>query len=268
MDIERKSQMNQQQLDTVQLNQTEDEVEINLMELLFFYRTRIILILIGFFVGALIAGLVTFYLITPKYTATSKVYMVSASSDKIVDLTDLNIGTSLSTDYEELLKVRPILEEVIEEKKLKYTYEQLLGMLSISTITDTRILTITVESTDPEEAKVIANALAYKAEKKLPTLMETSTPHIAEEAVLPKSQSSPSLSKNTLIGGLLGAVVVIGFLTFFYLTDDTLKSAEDVEKAFGIMPLTVIPEGEVEEISDKKEEEIRKQKKKSRRKRS
>lgn len=257
-----------QQNDIIQMNENEDEIEINLIELLYFYRTRILLILAGLFAGALIAGLVTFYLITPKYTATSKLYMVSASSDKMVDLTDLNIGTSLSTDYEELLKVRPIFEEIIKEENLNYTYEQLLSMVSISTITDTRILTITAESTSPEEAKVIANALANKAEKKLPVLMDTSKPNIAESAILPEHQSSPSLSRNTIIGGLIGMILVIGVLTFFYLTDDTLKSAEDVEKTFGVMPLTVIPEGDVEAISDKKEKEIRKKKKEGRRKRS
>ena len=60
----------------------------------------------------------------------------------------------------------------------------------------------------------------------------------------------------------MGALVlVLGILTFLYITDDTMKSAEDVEKEFGIMPLTVIPEGNVESISDDKEREIRRQKK-------
>lgn len=256
-----------QQTDIIQVNEKEDELEIDLVDLLFFYRARLVIIIAGFLVGALLAGFVTYFFITPKFTATSKLYMVSASSDSIVDLTDLNIGTSLSTDYEELLKVRPIFEAVIEENKLDYKYEQLLQMVHISTIEDTRILTITAESTDPKEAQIIANALAEKAESELPKLMDTSEPNIAEEAIMPERKSSPSLSKNTMVGALAGMVLVMAVLTFFYITDDTLKSSEDVEKAFGVMPLTVIPEGDVLAISDKKEEEIHKQKKmKSRRK--
>ena len=54
-------------------------------------------------------------------------------------------------------------------------------------------------------------------------------------------------------------------MTFFYMTDDTMKSAEDIEKEFGIMPLTVIPEGDVETISDDREKEIQKKKRKRRR---
>lgn len=255
-----------QKTELVQMKEKDEEVEIDLLDLLSFYWARKWLIIAAFLTGAIIVGLVTFYLITPRYTATSKLYMVSASSDSIVDLTDLNIGTSLSTDYEQLLQVRPIFEEVIEKEKLPYTYEQLLGMVTISTITDTRILTISVESTKPDEAKRIANRLANLATTELPRLMDTSKPNVAEEAIFPEEKSSPSLSKNVVIGALVGMVLVLVVLTFFYMTDDTMKSAEDVEKEFGIMPLTVIPEGDVASISDEKEKEIQKEKAKRRKK--
>ena len=253
------------QNETVQFQDNDDEIEIDLLGLLFYFRSRLLFIIVTFMLGALIAGLVTKFMITPKYTATAKMYMVSASSDSVVDLTDLNLGTSLSSDYEEMIKIRPIFEDVISDEKLKYTYEQLLSMVSIATVEDTRILTISVESPNPEEASKIANALAEKAAVELPKLMETPEPHIAEKAIVPKRKSSPSYSKNIMIGALGLTFVVIAVLTFFYVTDDTLQSAEDVEKAFGIMPLTVIPEGDIEEISDKKEKEIEKEKRKRRR---
>lgn len=253
-------------IETVQLNQDDDEVEIDLLELLMYFKNKLLFIIAGFMVGAVIMGLVTVYLITPKYKATAKLYMVSASSDSIVDLTDLNIGTSLSSDYEELMKVRPIFEEVIEQEKLSYTYDELLEMVEISTISDTRILAVTVESTDPDEAKRIANRLADLAVTELPRLMETSKPNIAEKAILPKEKSSPSLFKNVIIGAAVGMLLVLGVLTLGFMLDDTMKSSEDVEKAFGIMPLTSIPEGDIASISDIKEKQIRKEKRKSRRK--
>lgn len=250
-----------QQTEKIRIKEKEDEMEIDLLELFRYYRGRMGLIILVVLAGVLIAGLVTVYLITPRYTAMAKLYMVSASRDSIVDLTDLNIGTSLSTDYEQLLRVRPIFEKMIEKENLPYTYEQLLGMVTISTITDTRILTISAESTKPDEAKRIANCLAGLAVSELPRLMDTSKPNIAEEAILPAEKSSPNLTRNVVIGGMGALVLVLGILTFLYITDDTMKSAEDVEKEFGIMPLTVIPEGNVESISDDKEREIRRQKK-------
>lgn len=226
------------------------EVEIDLLELFGHFRQRLLFIVAGFLIGALIAGLITQFAITPKYTATSKMYMVSSSSQSVVDLTDLNIGQSISKDYVELLKTRPIIEDVIMEQGLPYTYEQLLGMINLTVVSETRILTIQVTSEDKKEAMTIANALAEKGVKELPKLMETPEPHIAEYAIVPVRKSSPSLSRNTMIGALLGLLLMLGLFTIEFLSDDTFKTAEDVEKAFGVMPLTVIPEGRIEGLED------------------
>jgi capsular polysaccharide biosynthesis protein len=133
-------------------------------------------------------------------------------------------------------------------------------------VSDTRVVEVTVTSTDPYEAKNIANAIAEQTVNYLPDLMdmEGKEPHIAEYAILPKGKSSPSLVKNTVIGALIGLLLCLAALTIMYLADDTLKTADDVEKEFGIIPLTVIPEGDVASISDKAEEEIAKERRKRR----
>ena len=236
--------MNQQTEIDVKGRQNE-EMEIDLLELLDFFREHMIVIILGFLAGALIAGLITFYAIKPSYTATSKMYMVSSSTQSVVDLTDLNIGQSLSKDYVELLKTRPIIEAVIEELSLPYNYNELLSMLQLSVISDTRIIAIKVTSKDPEEAMVIANALADKGVKELPKLMETPEPHIAEYAIIPINPSAPSMSRNVMMGALIGMILVLGLYTVQFLLDDTFKSADDIEREFGVIPLTVIPEGKI-----------------------
>ena len=237
--------MNQQQKDIEVRDRMDGEMEIDLLELLAYYRGRLIWIVLGFLAGALAAGLITFYLITPQYTATSKMYMVSSSSQSVVDLTDLNIGQSLSKDYVELLKTRPIIESVIEEQGLDYNYSELLSMLSMSTVSDTRIIAIRATSKDPEEAMNIANALADKGVKELPKLMETPQPHIAEYAIIPINPSSPSLTTNIMIGALIGMIIMLGIFTIQFMLDDTFKTADDIEREFGVIPLTVIPEGKI-----------------------
>lgn len=232
-------------------NSGRDTVEIDLGALFGMLLDHWAACMAGLLAGALIAVLVTYFLMTPKYTAESKLYMVSNSSDTIVDLSDFNIGNSLSSDYAELLKVRPILEEIIEEQDLSYTYEQLRGMIGISTISDTRILKIQVESESPKEAAAIANSLADKAVQEIPVMMDTAKPNIAERAIVPDEKSSPSVKKNTVIGGLLGLLLVAAFLTVGFVTNDTMTTADDVKNKLGIMPLTVIPEVELpDEESD------------------
>ena len=128
----------------------DDEGEIDLLDLFAYYLSKLPLLIAAVLVGALAAGLFTHFLIPDKFTATSRMYMVSASSDQVVNLADLNLGTSLSNDYVELMKTRPVIEEVIEKLDLDYTYEQLLDMISLSVVNNTRIVKISATSLDPE----------------------------------------------------------------------------------------------------------------------
>ena len=241
-----------------QMVQEEEETEIDLLELLYYFRSKLGFIIAGLLIGGILAGVITYFFITPKYTAKAKLYMVSPSNGSVVDISDLNIGTSISADYEELVRTRPLVENVIRNLKLSYTFEELLGMLSVSTISNTRILVIEVTSESPEEARDITNKLAEEAVTRLPSLMDTPEPHIAENAILPEKKSSPSYSKNIMLGALGVASLVLAFFTILFVTDDTLKTAEDVEKFFGIMPLTVIPEGNIGVLSETQEKGKRK----------
>lgn len=246
--------MSQAKVDNLNTNQNvDDEVEIDLIELLYFFRSKILFIILSFILGVLISGTMTYFFITPKYKATSKLYMVSASTDSIVNLADLNLGTSLSEDYTQLILTRPVVESVIEDLNLSYTYQNVLDMLEVSTITKTRILTITTTSTIPEEAKDISNALASKAVTYLPNVMETAEPNIAEQAIVPIKKSSPSFAKNMVLGAAVCTIFCLGILSVAFLRDDTMKTAEDIEKVFGVMPLTVIPEGNFGQEKEKKQ---------------
>ena len=232
------------------IQQTE---EIDLIDLFGYYMSRLPLLIAAVVIGAMVSGLFTHYLIPNRYTAVSRMYMISASSDSVLNLSDLNLGASLSNDYVELMKSRPIVEEVIDTLGLEYTYEQVVGMIGLSVVNNTRIVKISATSTDPYEAMQISNEMARVSKIQLPKVMDAPAPTIVEEAVLPAYKSSPSLSRNVMMGAMLLLVLVLGVLTVFYLMDDTIKTSEDVEREFGIMPLTVIPEGNIEGL--KKSEE-------------
>ena len=190
------------------IEDSQDEIDIG--ELLRFLKTKWIVIVGVFLIGVIGAGVGTKCLITPKYTAVSKLYVVCASGKNIVNLDDLRLGTTLSSDYTELLKTRPICNEIISDLGLDYTVGQLKSMISIVPIEDTRLLTVSVVSADPEEAKNIANTLADKAVTYLPKLMGISAPNIAEEAITPAVPSSPSTKKNVALGGILALALIVG----------------------------------------------------------
>ena len=244
--------------------QNSEETEIDLLEIFYLLRAKLVWLILAFVIGGVIAGS-----ITPKYTATAKMYMISASSGSVLDLSDFNIGTSLSQDYTELIKIRPVFNEVIDNLNLDMEYEDLLKKVDISVVGDSRLLAVSVEDNDPKLAQSMVNELVDTAVTYIPKVMnasENAQPTIAEYAVVPDEPSSPNLAKNTILGAILAMLLVAMVFVARMLMDDSLNTAEDVEKEFGIMPFTVIPEGDIEEISDEVEKAISKEKKKRRKK--
>lgn len=122
--------------------QNSEETEIDLLEIFYLLRAKLVWLILAFVIGGVIAGSITHFLITPKYTATAKMYMISASSGSVLDLSDFNIGTSLSQDYTELIKIRPVFNEVIDNLNLDMEYEDLLKKVSISVVGDSRLLAV------------------------------------------------------------------------------------------------------------------------------
>ncbi len=248
-----KKQIEQKQLKGLRVDNEQDGIEIDLFELLNYFRSKLIFIIAAFILGSILAGAYTYFLVEPLYTATSKIYVVSASTDTMVNLTDLNLGTGLSADYEQVITIRPIFNQVIEDLDLEYTYDQLVEMVKIAVIKNTRIMTISVTSNDPIEAEQIANDIAKQAEIQIPKLMDTPKPHIIEPAIVPVFKSSPSFSKNIMIGALGATALVLGIFTVIFVLQDTVKSADDIERMFGILPLAVIPEGNIGTLAERNE---------------
>lgn len=249
--------------------QNSEETEIDLLEIFYLLRAKLVWLILAFVIGGVIAGSITHFLITPKYTATAKMYMISASSGSVLDLSDFNIGTSLSQDYTELIKIRPVFNEVIDNLNLDMEYEDLLKKVSISVVGDSRLLAVSVEDNDPKLAQSMVNELVDTAVTYIPKVMnasENAQPTIAEYAVVPDEPSSPNPAKNIILGAVVAMLLVAVVFVVRMLMDDSLNTAEDVEKEFGIMPFTVIPEGDIEEISDEVEKAISKEKKKRRKK--
>lgn len=228
----------------------QEEKEIDLLDLGMALLEKLPYIVLCLLIGAVLFNAYAYFMVKPTYQSTSKLYVVSASDDSIVNLQDLNIGSSLTADYEELILSYPVLDQVISRMNLDMDYEELGKMIALENPTDTRVLKITVTSTDKQEACDIANTLANVAVEYLPETMSTNAPNIAQVARVADQKVAPGYLKYTAIGAVIGALIYCIFVVAGYLMDDTVHSAEDMEKYFGIVPLTAIPESEQFRMDD------------------
>lgn len=230
----------------------DDEITIDLKEIAYVLMEKLHYIVMFLLVGAVVFNMYSYFLIKPTYTSTSRLYVVSATKDSVVNFSDLSVGTNLTKDYVELLLSYPVLDKVSEKIEKDYDYkissESLQKMISLENPEDTRILNINVITTDPKVSKTIANALADEAVEYIPDTMGTFKPNIAQVAREAKIKTGPSYLKYTAIGALLGTLLCMAWFIFKYLSDDTIKTKEDIEKYFGMTPLAVLPY--VEEVEE------------------
>ena len=229
-----------------------DEVEIDLLGLCLMLLHHLPLILPAALLTALCAFLYTSLLVAPTWQSTTQVYILNRTDGNTITYSDVQLGTQLTSDYAQLIRSRYVLEEVIQTMDLPMTYEGLSGMVSVSTPEDTRIIAITVTDTDPVRAMEIANAVREAASEHIMNVMDIQAVNVVETANLPTHASGPNTTRNILLGGMLGAVLVAGILVVRYLLDDTIKTTEDVERYLELSVLAVIPLNEGETDGKKK----------------
>lgn len=219
-----------------------DTIEVDLLEIINILWSRFWIIVGAGLLAAVIGLVVSKFVLTPIYESTTKIYILNKSENTTVTYSDVQMGTQLTKDYAELINSRYVLETVIEQLSLsEIEYKELLKKVSVNTPTDTRIVSITVTDTDPQQAQDIANCIREVAGAHIQNVMDIDAVNVVEEANFPTIKAGPSVVKWTAAGGVLGAFLVCAVILIHYLLDDTIKSSEDVEKYLGLSTLALIP---------------------------
>lgn len=235
-----------------QVTNNNDEIEIDLGEVFHLVISKLgVIILFGILLGVLsIIGTMLF--ITPKYESTTKIMVLNKQDNNTLTSADMQTSTQLTKDYAELIQSRTVLEGVIAQLNLDMTYKEMLNKVSVETSSDSRIVSISVTDEDPYTASEIANAVRDMAAEHIQSVMDIEAVNVVDTANIPNEKASPSLAKNGVIGGLLGVIIAMAAVIIIYLTNDTIKVEEDVERYLGLSVLGSIPFSEKESRSKKK----------------
>ena len=235
-----------------QYRQMTDEIEIDLVEVFRRLLTRAPMMIAVGLLTALIAFFVSKFVMSPTYKSTTKIYVLSRQENNSVTYSDLQMGTQLTQDYVELIQGRYVLEQVIEILGLDMSYETLHKMVSVNVQENTRIISITVRDSDPVQAMEIANCIRETATIYITDVMDIEAVNMVESAFLPTQKSGPDVMLITLLGGLLGIFAISAVAVIEYLRDDTIKTADDVEKYLELSTLSMIPLSEGEKQNKRK----------------
>ena len=218
-------------------------MEIDVFQLLKILWKRKFLIALVAIVTGVVAFAYSSFIVKPEYTSTTRIYVVNRNQGDKSGPTnqDLQAGSYLVKDYREIILSQDVLEKVATDLKLDLSLKDFTKKVKVTVPVDTRIVSISVTDRAPEEASRIANSLREVAAQKIISVTRVSDVTTLEEARPATSPSSPNIRRNTMIGFLAGAVVMIATVILIELLDTRVKRPEDVEDVMQIALLGVVP---------------------------
>lgn len=217
-------------------------IEIDILYLLRkLWSKKFFIIFVGLLVGT-IALLGSVFFIKPKYTSTTRIYVVSRSSDTSLTNQDLQAGSYLVNDYKEVITSSEVLSSVIDQEKLSMSASELSKDIAVTIPTDTRVISIAVTDTDAQRACDIANTVREVAAEKIKAVTKVDDVTTLESATKPSHPSSPNVKKNAAIGALAGVFLAVVGILVAEVLDDRVRRPEDIEEVLGMTLLGVVPD--------------------------
>ena len=218
-------------------------MEIDVFHLLKILWKRKLLIALVAFVTGIVAFAYSSFIVKPEFTSTTRIYVVNRNQGDKPGLTnqDLQAGSYLVKDYREIILSQDVLEKVATDLKLELPPKDLASKIKVTVPVDTRIVSISVTDRAPEEASRIANSLREVAAQKIISVTRVSDVTTLEEARPATSPSSPNIRRNTMVGFLAVAVVMVVTVLLVEILDTRVKRPEDIEDVLQIALLGVVP---------------------------
>lgn len=228
-------------------NITNSFADMNTRRLLKALRKRVWLIALVALLCAAAALLGTIFLITPKYQSSVMFYVYNSTSSvgegaSNISSGDISASKSLVETYIVILESRTSLNEIIEYAELDYSMSEVKSMIDASSVNSTELFEVVVTGPDPEEAQIIANAIAHILPDRISEIVKGTSVQVVDYAVKPTQPSSPNRVKNTLIGFMIGAILTFGLIILRALFDNMIRTEEDIAQSSEHPVLATIPD--------------------------
>lgn len=220
----------------------EETNDITFIDIYRILKNNISTILISTLVGLVLAALVTFLVMEPKYSATTDL-VVNDSQNTEEQLTQSTLQTNLTllNTYQSIIEKPIILDQAIADTGTDLTIADLQEMVTVSTENDSLVFSINVESDSPYLAADLANAIAGQFAEEITNIMNVTNVTVLTVAEPNVNPVSPRALLNLAIGTLVGAFIGVGLALLRSLFDRSVRSA-DIITELGWVQLGSVPE--------------------------
>lgn len=218
-------------------NLNEQEETIDLRVLLKVLTEHIIPIVIAAVIAAGAGFSLAKFIIPKRYTSEALMYVENSSGkqeDSSININDINAAQKLVNTCQILFTSNYVFEELSSYFGDKYTVDELRGMVKIASVNNTEVLKISVETNSPQECFDVATELIKLSISEFQRIIKGGSIETVSSPTFPEHHTYPSAMRFTVIGGMIGAVVM--YIIFFIkeLLDTKLKPGDDLTQLYDL----------------------------------
>lgn len=231
------------------------EETISLKELLETLKKRLLLIVSITVIAGLVSGIISFYVLTPIYQASTQILVNQAKGDQsMYNPGEVQTNLQLINTYNVIITSPAILDIVSKELDLDLTASQLKEKITVGSEKDSQVVNLSVQDPDAKVAAQIANKTAEVFKKEISKIMKVDNVSILAKADVSENPSpiKPRPLLNIAIAIVVGLMAGVGIAFLLEYFNNTIKNEQDIEKILGLPILGVIAT-----IEDQKLEELK-----------
>ena len=240
--------------------------ELDLKEILKIFFDKKILIIVVMLLCAILGGVYSYYLNTPKFKASTTLVLTKTESDidgklttESITQTDVTLNQKLVSTYSKIIKSRSVLSTVVanleglniiegltgvevekiekeleeREDELREKEERLKKNITVTAVEDSSVIEVSVIDENPEYAAQVANEIAKVFTDKVTEMYKINNVYTLDVAEVPSSPYNVNHKKYIAIAAVAGLVLACGYIFVLNMFDTTAKNKEEIEKVVG-----------------------------------
>lgn len=221
------------------------EKAISIQELFVLLKRYLVLIIAAGLIGGIATYCVYSFFVDPVYEASAKM-IVNSRQEQTGSVTNDQITSAqkLVDTYGIIIRSRKVLEPVSMNLDFTTDVDRLASMVTVTSVNDTQVMQIAVQSTNPDQALQIVEQIVEICPDIIIDAVQAGSVKTVEPAYLKKTPVAPNTNLYTVLAAFLSMVVVIVVVLLRFLLDNTYKSEEDLRNDLELPVLGVIPDYE------------------------
>lgn len=216
---------------------------IDLKDLFDYYKSKLGVVILFVVLVGILGCLYGLFIQKPMYKSSTSIVLISEAKDNSqLTYNDVSVNQNLVSTYSEIVKSKRILNQVINNLNLDYSYGALSNNIEVSSVTGTQIIKITVTDENSKTAMKVANEIGKVFAKEIPKLYNISNVNILDTAEQPSSAYNVNITKQSAISLLAGLVLGLGVVFVMYYFDRSVKNASQIEDKLKLPVLATVRE--------------------------